>query len=233
VVDDGARHLATTGDIDADQVVAYDLAHAAAAVENARAVLDYGLRGEAEARIACAFVADAVCDVATKTYLREATWGIEPGALGDAADFVGTYRAPEYLEGLCGEQGPRHLDPDFALVQDTFRRFAEDEIRPVAEEIHRKNEDIPEPMIEGLAEIGTFGVSVPEEYAALDRTALALRGTRREHRSSFERRWRGRRTGRVASTPGISSPPVSACFPSGVDRTDLSIPPAPAPRRRL
>jgi (2S)-methylsuccinyl-CoA dehydrogenase len=164
VVDDGARHLATTGDIDADQVVAYDLAHAAAAVENARAVLEYGLRGEAEARIACAFVADAVCDVATKTYLREGTWGIEPGALGDAADFVRTYRAPEYLEGLCGEQGPRHLDPDFALVQDTFRRFAEDEIRPVAEEIHRKNEDIPEPIIEGLAEIGTFGVSVPEEY---------------------------------------------------------------------
>jgi (2S)-methylsuccinyl-CoA dehydrogenase len=164
VVDDGARHLATTGDIDADQVVAYDLAHAAAAVENARAVLEYGSRGEAEARIACAFVADAVCDVATKTYLREGTWGIEPGALGDAADFVRTYRAPEYLEGLCGEQGPRHLDPDFALVEDTFRRFAEDEIRPVAEEIHRKNEDIPEPIIEGLAEIGTFGVSVPEEY---------------------------------------------------------------------
>jgi (2S)-methylsuccinyl-CoA dehydrogenase len=164
VVDDGVRHLATTGDVDADQVVAYDLAYAAAAVENARAVLEYGSRGEAEARIACAFVADAVYDVATKTFWGEGAWGIEPGALEDAADFVRTYRAPEYLAGLCGEQGPRHLDADFELVQDTFRRFAEDKIRPVAEEIHRKNEDIPEPIIEGLAEIGTFGVSVPEEY---------------------------------------------------------------------
>jgi (2S)-methylsuccinyl-CoA dehydrogenase len=164
VVDDGVRHLATTGDVDADQVVAYDLAYAAAAVENARAVLEYGSRGEAEARIACAFVADAVYDVATKTFWREGAWGIEPGALDAAADFVRTYRAPEYLAGLCRRHAPRHLDAEFELVQDTFRRFAEDKIRPVAEEIHRKNKNIPEAIIEGLAEIGAFGVSVPEEY---------------------------------------------------------------------
>jgi hypothetical protein len=41
VVDAGARHLATTGDVDVDQVVAYDLAHAAAGVETARATLEY------------------------------------------------------------------------------------------------------------------------------------------------------------------------------------------------
>jgi (2S)-methylsuccinyl-CoA dehydrogenase len=77
---------------------------------------------------------------------------------------VGVYRSAEYLAGLCGEPGPRHLDPDFALVEDTFRRFAEDEIRPIAEEVHRSNLDIPERIIQGLADIGTFGVSVPEEY---------------------------------------------------------------------
>ena len=32
------------------------------------------------------------------------------------------------------------------MVQDTFRRFAEDKIRPVAEHIHRHNDDIPEDM---------------------------------------------------------------------------------------
>ena len=163
-VDAGVRHLAATGDVEVDQVVAYDLAHAAAAIENARGVLEYGLGGEAEARIACAFAADAVFDVATKALWSEAAWGSEPGALDAAADFVRTYRAPEYLASLCGEQGPRHLDPDLELVQDTFRRFAEDEVRPVAEEVHRRNLDIPERIIQGLAEIGTFGVSVPEEY---------------------------------------------------------------------
>ncbi|HZQ28052.1 MAG TPA: acyl-CoA dehydrogenase family protein [Acidimicrobiales bacterium] len=164
VVDAGVRHLAATGDVDTDQVVAYDLAHAAAAVENARAILDYGAKGDVEAHIACAFVADAVYDVAARILGREAAWGAEPGALDTALPFVRTYRAPEYLAELCGEQGPRHLDSDFEMVQDTFRRFAEEEIRPVAEEIHRKNEDIPERVIQGLAEIGTFGLSVPEEY---------------------------------------------------------------------
>jgi hypothetical protein len=44
IMRNGARHLAATGDVDADadQVMASDLAHAAAAVENAAAVLEYG-----------------------------------------------------------------------------------------------------------------------------------------------------------------------------------------------
>ncbi len=72
-----ARHLAATGGEDEHQSVVYDLAHAAAAVENARAVLDYGAKGDVEARIACAFVADALFDVVTKTYGREAEWGLD------------------------------------------------------------------------------------------------------------------------------------------------------------
>ena len=150
--------------LETDQVVAYDLAHAAAAVENARAVLDYGAKGDVEARIACAFVADAVFELAIKVMTREPVWGVEHGALRDANDFVGTYRDPAFLADLCGEQGPRHLDSDFEMVQDTFRRFAEEKIIPVAEHIHRTNSDIPEDVIQGLAEIGTFGLSVPEEY---------------------------------------------------------------------
>src|SRR5207248_8660687 len=37
-------------------------------------------------------------------------------------------------------------------------------VRPVAEHIHRTNADIPEDVISGLAEMGGFGLSVPEEY---------------------------------------------------------------------
>ena len=164
VVDSGFAHLAASGDVDTDQVVAYDLAHAAAAVETARALLDYGGKGDVESRIACAFVADAVHDVATRLFGRDADWGIAPDALDAALPFVRTYRSPAFLSKLCGEQGPRHLDEDLQMVQDTFRRFAENEIVPVAEEIHRKNEDIPESVIQGLAELGAFGLSVPEGY---------------------------------------------------------------------
>ncbi len=74
------------------------------------------------------------------------------------------YRDPAWLATLAGQAGPRHLDADFELVADTFRRFAEDRIVPVAEHIHRHNTDIPEEIIAGLAELGGFGLSIPEEY---------------------------------------------------------------------
>ena len=50
------------------------------------------------------------------------------------------------------------------MVQDTFRRFADERIKPVAEHVHRTNGDVPEEIIAGLAEMGAFGLSVPEEY---------------------------------------------------------------------
>ena len=164
VVRAGVSALAAAGPIDDNQVLAYDLAHASAAVEAARTLLDYGGKGEVEARITCAFVADAVAELAGKVYGRETEWNIAAGALDGARDFVSTYRSPEFLAELASTEGPRHLDQDFEMVQDTFRRFADEKLRPVAEHIHRTNADIPEDVIAGLAEMGGFGLSVPEEY---------------------------------------------------------------------
>jgi (2S)-methylsuccinyl-CoA dehydrogenase len=156
--------LAQHGSVDDDQVLAYDLAHAASAVATARAMLDYGSKGEVEARLTCAFVADAVAELAAKVFGRDALWGVAPDALDSTRAFVATYRDPAFLADLADEAGPRHLDDDFEMVQDTFRRFAENEIRPVAEHIHRHNDDIPESIISGLAEMGGFAMSVPEAY---------------------------------------------------------------------
>ena len=164
VVQQGAKTLHAGGGPDVDQVLGYDLAHASAAVETASAMLEYGGKGDLEAAIACAFVADAIGEMVSRTFGREATWGIDPGALDGAREFCATYRDPEFLAGLAGQEGPRHLDDDFELVQDTFRRFAEAELRPVAERVHRTNADIPEEIISGLAEMGGFGLSIPEQY---------------------------------------------------------------------
>jgi (2S)-methylsuccinyl-CoA dehydrogenase len=168
VVDAAAGHIGANGGVDqrssANQTVGYDLAHAAAAIENAAAVLVYGGHGETEARIACAFVADAVYDLITRTIGREDLWGIAEDALDGARGFVRTYRDPVFVASLAREPGSRHLDSDFEMVRDTFRRFAEEKVRPVAEHVHRHNDDIPEAVISGLAEIGTFGLSVPVEY---------------------------------------------------------------------
>ncbi len=73
-------------------------------------------------------------------------------------------RDPAALAALANVEGPRHLGSDFELVRETFHRFAEDKVRPHAEHVHRTNGDIPEEIISGLAELGGFGLSVPEEY---------------------------------------------------------------------
>jgi (2S)-methylsuccinyl-CoA dehydrogenase len=65
---------------------------------------------------------------------------------------------------LAGEPGPVPLEDEFEILRDTFRRFADDRLAPIAEEIHRRNADIPDAVIEMLAEMGCFGISIPEQY---------------------------------------------------------------------
>jgi len=163
VVGAASGRLAAAASIDDHQVLAYDLAHAASAVATAKGLLDYGAKGDVEGRITCAFVADAVADLAAKIFGHETSWGVEPGALDGTREFIATFRAPEFLADIT-EAGPRHLDADFEMVQDTFRRFADQKLSPIAEHIHRENGDIPEEIIEGLAEMGAFGLSIPAEY---------------------------------------------------------------------
>ena len=76
VVGKAIRHLAANGGPDRQQTLAYDLAHAAAQVETARSLLDYGAKGDVEARITCAFTADMAHDLITRLCGRESLWGL-------------------------------------------------------------------------------------------------------------------------------------------------------------
>ncbi|MCU1457131.1 MAG: acyl-CoA dehydrogenase [Actinomycetia bacterium] len=178
VVERATAHLAALAEVDGrisvsrldeHQVLAYDLAHAASAVAAARVMLDYATLGDLEADIARAFIADAAADLGAKLIGREGEWGTDSTELAASVPFISAYRDPVFLAGLADRlvgfgTGPAHLSDDFELVQETFHRFAEDKIRPVAEHVHRDNTDIPESVIGGLAEIGGFGLSVPEEF---------------------------------------------------------------------
>ena len=164
VVEQGVRTLAAAGGPDEQQVLAYDLAHSAAAVETARSLTDYGRRGNTEALITCAFVADMLQEVSARLLGREDMWGVEKNPLADAHEFMTTFREPEFLASLAFTAGPRHLEDEFEMVQDTFRSFATKVIAPHAEHVHRHNADVPEEIISGLAELGAFGLSVPSEY---------------------------------------------------------------------
>lgn len=166
---DGRINLAA---MDEHQVLAYDLAHAASALEAARVMNQYAASGAFEADLADAFIADVVVDVADRVLGREAEWGITPKALDPARSYAASARSPEWLAQLgdrvaSNGTGPAHLDEEFDMVRDTFRRFARDKVRPVAESVHREDRDIPEDIIRGLAELGGFGLSVPEEFGGV------------------------------------------------------------------
>ena len=178
LVDAAARSLAGRASVDGrisvsaldeHQVVAYDLAHAASAVAGCKVMLGYAQHGDFEASLAFAYIVDAIADVGARIVGREDAWGVELSAMAPAQPFVAKYRDPAFLESVAdslpsGGTGAAHLPEEFDLVRDSFHRFAADKIRPVAEHIHRANDDIPESIIEGMAELGGFGLSVPEEY---------------------------------------------------------------------
>ena len=164
VVGTAIRHLAGTGGPDVHQVLAYDIAHSSAQIAAARAMLDYGAKGDVEARLTCAFTADMIHDLISRLCGRESMWGLETAPLRDTHSFLETFRATAFIASLADQAGPRHLGSEQEMVQDTFRSFADNEISPRAEHVHRNNDDVPEDLIAGLAEMGVFGLSVPAEY---------------------------------------------------------------------
>ena len=56
------------------------------------------------------------------------------------------------------------LSPEQRLFRRVLREFCESTIEPVAADIDRKEEGIPDEIIKGLAELGVFGTTIPEEY---------------------------------------------------------------------
>src|SRR3984957_16825366 len=164
VIDGALVALRDGGGIDAHQSLAYDVAHAASALATARASLPYAQNGDTESRLVAAFLAIALSDLATRVLGRERLWAVDDDWYRPFATFVAKYRDPEFVAGLAESAGDRHLGEDFAMVADTFHRFALEQVRPHAEHVHRANADIPESVIAGLAELGGFGLSVPEEF---------------------------------------------------------------------
>ncbi|MGB4865119.1 MAG: acyl-CoA dehydrogenase family protein [Hyphomicrobium sp.] len=59
------------------------------------------------------------------------------------------------------------LDDTHMQIFDLMRRFSLDEVVPYAHEWHLKNEYIPLEVIEKLAELGVFGLSLPEEFGGM------------------------------------------------------------------
>ncbi|WP_299929540.1 acyl-CoA dehydrogenase family protein [uncultured Pelagimonas sp.] len=70
-----------------------------------------------------------------------------------------------------GETG---LDDELDMFRDQMRRYAVDKVEPYAHEWHLKDELIPMEIIEELAEMGVFGLTIPEEYGGLGMSKASM-----------------------------------------------------------
>ncbi|MEE2862389.1 MAG: acyl-CoA dehydrogenase family protein [Pseudomonadota bacterium] len=85
----------------------------------------------------------------------------------------------ELAELIAGNRGAATvgasgLDEDLEMIRDQFRRWTEDKVVPHAHDWHLKDQLIPMEIIEELAELGVFGLTIPEEMGGLGMSKAAM-----------------------------------------------------------
>ena len=164
VITAGIATAKASGTPDQDQQLVYSLAHAASAAAMAESALTYATHGDDEARLAHVFIGRQLTELAAMLWARAADWGVSPSALDSTRDYASVVTAPNFVAGAATTAGASNLPDDLAMVATTFRQFANERVAPFAEEIHRHDLDIPQEIIDGVAELGCFGLSIPEQY---------------------------------------------------------------------
>lgn len=65
-------------------------------------------------------------------------------------------------------------DETMSMIRDQFRRYTENKIAPYAHEWHLKNDYIPMDVVNEMAELGVFGLTIPEEFGGLGMGKTAM-----------------------------------------------------------
>ena len=66
------------------------------------------------------------------------------------------------------------LDDDLEMVREQFRRFSDEKVAPYAHHWHLKDELIPKGIIDEMAELGVFGLTIPEKYGGFGLSKAAM-----------------------------------------------------------
>jgi (2S)-methylsuccinyl-CoA dehydrogenase len=188
-----ARAITAGGSrIDDHQVLTEAVAYAATEGRAARELLDFAAAALAEGRrvpmletTAAAGVADLVRSLWVRLEPHVETLGLGEEALEEAfpapvraclrrAAHESVFRAiGEHVAAIRG-RNTTPLDEVSEQVREAVREFAEREVAPHAERIHRNDELVPEAFIAKMAELGYFGLAIPERYGGSELGNLAM-----------------------------------------------------------
>jgi (2S)-methylsuccinyl-CoA dehydrogenase len=169
--------------LDEHQQACYDLAFMVAEIAAANAGIRYARQVDHDpmaTSIALVFCAETVKTTLERLLVRPSDFGqsrqevlsIYSGEMFE--NFFDEYQSSAVLAEL-GKQIcdadlvrlPSALTEEKELVRETFYRFANEVVAPLAEEIHRQDLDIPDEILKPAAELGCFGTCIPEEYGGL------------------------------------------------------------------
>jgi (2S)-methylsuccinyl-CoA dehydrogenase len=95
------------------------------------------------------------------------TLGTRPAAMAAAATHL-----PDSLSRATVENTGE--DETMTMIRDQFRRYADDKIVPYAHEWHLNNDYIPMDVVNEMAELGVFGLTIPEEHGGLGMGKTAM-----------------------------------------------------------
>ena len=70
--------------------------------------------------------------------------------------------------------GASGLDDELEMIREQFRRYSIEKIEPYAHDWHLKDELIPMDVIDELAEMGVFGLTIPEEYGGYGLSKVSM-----------------------------------------------------------
>ena len=178
------------GLIDANQRAAHGLAWLATYVEAIRQMSawaarlsDTGAFGEIEALLlqigAGEYLAQILGGIPMNQgeILRPSDIGLAAGDLASLADQpVLSGNSPAARARLVALMRQNHgratfgatgLDEELEMIRDQFRRFADEKVAPFAHDWHLKDDFIPMEIIEDLADMGVFGLTIPENLGGL------------------------------------------------------------------
>lgn len=165
------------------QLPSYELAFSMAEISAATAFNNYALKlvdEEFVVKLSLSFCAETIHTVLARLILRATDFDLNQDIflkfysrdvckrlLDDHASSkclasLGKEIADEEIQRL-----PSILDEEKELVRETFYRFANDVVMPLAERIHRNDEDIPNSILQPAAELGCFGTCIPERFGGL------------------------------------------------------------------
>ena len=185
--------------LEAEQRAVHGLAWLATYAESVRQLVAYARRltgegrfGETEALLTRIGLSEYLAQMFSgipmnqSEIVRPADFGLDEAAIAPlraaVADIIASGNTPALRARLveliqqapAGCVGDPGLDETLEAMRGEMRRFAEAEVAPNAHQWHLDNAYIPLEVVRSLADMGVFGLTIPEEYGGLGLGKVAM-----------------------------------------------------------